>query len=112
MSRFAETVLNNRCSRKEDIPEEFSAWSRIEVLGNVCGYDVDEQLSDLMELMDTYPVLRGRNAEELAEEHPLRALAMLVRRFLEDYPETAEMMAAGTADPAPAFGRQGPERAA
>ena len=112
MSRFAEMGPNRRNGRRESVPEGFAAWSRIEDLGIACGYHVSEQFGDLVDLTDAYPALSGRDPEELAEEHPLQALAMLIRRFLADYPETALILAAGTADAAPASGQQGPERAA
>ena len=112
MRRFAEKGTERQYSRREGVPEGFAAWSRIEELGSACGYPVNRQFGDLVELLDAYPALSGRDAEDLAEEHPMQALAVLVRRFLADYPETAQIMAAGTADAAPAFGQQDPERAA
>ena len=112
MRRFAEKGTERQYSRREGVPEGFAAWSRIEELGSACGYPVNRQFGDLVELLDAYPALSGRDPEELAEEHPLQALAKLVRRFLADYPEAAQMLTAGTADEAHSFGHQGPEQAA
>ncbi len=112
MRRPAKKEAKRRYSRREGIPEGFAAWSRIEELGSACEYQVSGQFGDLVELLNAYPALSGRDPEELAEEHPLRALAMLVRRFLADYPETAQILTAGSAYAAPVFGHQGPERAA
>ena len=106
MRQPAKKGTTRQYSRREGVPEGFAAWSRIEELGSACGYHASGQFGDLVELLDV------RDPEELAEEHPLRALAMLVRRFLADYPETAQILTAGKADAVPVFGHQGPERAA
>ena len=54
----------------------------------------------LRELPDAYSRMSGRNPDEIAEEHPMQALAILVGRFLTEYPETAEMLTmAGTDAP-------------
>ena len=112
MRQPAKKGTTRQYSRREGVPEGFAAWSRIEELGSACGYHASGQFGDLVELLNAYPALSGRDPEELAEEHPLRALAMLVRRFLADYPETAQILTAGSAYAAPVFGHQGPERAA
>ena len=78
----------------------FGLWSRIEDLSVLCGYDPADQFDLLRELPDAYPRMSGRDPDEIAEEHPMQALAILVGRFLAEYPETVEMLtAAGTDAP-------------
>ena len=89
MKRFMKT---RRCSRENSLPDGFAAWSRIEDLCGICGYNASEQFDLLIKLPEIYPDLSGRDPEDLAEEHPMRALAGLIRRFLAEYPETAGML--------------------
>ena len=72
----------------------FPVWCRIEDLSDLCGYDPVAQFSLLRELPDAYPAAPPQDPDEVAEEHPLRALAMLIRRFLSEYPEEAEILSA------------------
>lgn len=90
--------------------EGFPAWCMIEDLSMLCGYDPVAQFSLLRELPDAYPARSGRDPSEIAEEHPVEALAMAVRRFLAEYPEIAEELAAAAQPAVPAELR--PERAA
>ena len=93
-----KTMKKNR-RRIRDLfpPEGFGLWCRIEDLGEACGYDAAGQFELLRELPDTYPVRAGIDPEEIAEEHPRRALACLVKRFLAEYPEAAEQLTAAAA---------------
>ena len=85
--------------REAALPVEFPLWCRIEDLSALCGYNPAVQFPLLMELPDAYPA-SGRDPEELAEEHPMQALAAYIRRFLRDYPEAAAgLAAAGAASP-------------
>ena len=90
MNRFMKT---GHCSRENSLPDGFTAWSRIEDLCGICGYNASEQFDLLRKLPEIYPDLSGRDPEDLAEEHPMRALAVLVRRFLQEYPEMAGRLA-------------------
>ena len=90
MKRFMKTRC---CGRENSLPDGFAAWSRIEDLCGICGYNASEQFDLLIKLPEIYPDLSGRDPEDLAEEHPMRALAGLVRRFLAEYPETAGRLA-------------------
>ena len=90
MNRFMKT---ERCGRENSLPDGFAAWSRIEDLCGICGYNASEQFDLLRKLPEIYPDLSGRDPEDLAEEHPMRALAALVRRFLQEYPEAAGRLA-------------------
>ena len=86
--------------------EGFPAWCMIEDLSMLCGYDPVAQFSLLRELPDAYPARSGRDPSEVAEEHPMEALAMAVRRFLAEYPEIAEEMAAAEQHAVPAARRK------
>lgn len=90
MNRFMKT---GHCSRGNSLPDGFAAWSRIEDLCGICGYNASEQFDLLRKLPEIYPDSSGRDPEDLAEEHPMRALAALVRRFLQEYPEAAGRLA-------------------
>ena len=92
MSRIMKA--DRRHDREACLPEGLAAWCRIEDLSIACGYNADEQFGLLSELPDFYPGMPGQDPEDIAEEHPLQALAMMVRRFLAEYPETAGEMAA------------------
>ena len=97
MMKNAKNIRNRR--QECVLPEEFPLWCRSEDLGAQCGYNPAAQFPLLMELPDAYPA-SGRDPEELAEEHPMQALAAYVRRFLRDYPEAAAVLAAaGSASP-------------
>ncbi len=87
--------IRNR-GREAILPEEYPLWCRIEDLSALCGYNPAAQFPLLMELPDAYPA-SGRAPEELAEEHPMQALAAYIRRFLRDYPEAAAGLAAAGA---------------
>ena len=91
MNGFMKT--GHGCGRENSLPDGFAAWSRIEDLCGICGYNASEQFDLLRELPGIYPDLSGRDPEDLAEEHPMRALAGLIRRFLAEYPETAGRLA-------------------
>lgn len=83
-------LIANRPDGREFYPSEcFEVWSRIEELSNTCGYDPVTQFNLLRELPDAYPVHSGQDPDCIAEEHPMRALAAFVSRFLEEYPEKA-----------------------
>ncbi len=88
----------------------YAVWCRIEDLSFLCGYDPEAQFGLLLELPDAYPRMSGADPDEIAEEHPMQALAILVKRFLAEYPEEAESLAAAAA-PA-VYAEQQPERAA
>ena len=88
----------------------FPVWCRIEDLSDLCGYDPVAQFSLLRELPDAYPASPLQDPDEIAEEHPVQALAMLIRRFLAEYPEEAEMLAAAAMPEA--FAEQQPVKAA
>ena len=91
---------NRRNGREACPPEGFGVWCRIEDLSAVCGYDPVAQFDLLMELPDVYPAAAGRDPDELAEEHPMQALACAVRRYLAEYPEAAaKLSAAGAGSP-------------
>ena len=98
MNDFAAAVYRNGM---EFSPADcFALWCGIEDLSILCGYDPATQFDLLRELPDAYPRMSGRDPEEIAEEHPMQALAILVRKFLLEYPEAAEMLtAAGTDAP-------------
>lgn len=91
MNGFMKT--GRGCGRENSLPDGFTAWSRIEDLCGICGYNAFEQFDLLRKLPEIYPDLSGRDPEDLAEEHPMRALAVLVRRFLQEYPEMAGRLA-------------------
>ena len=98
MKKFLKNAL--RGSREFCPPEGYVLWSRIEDLGDACGYDAAEQFHLMRQLPDIYPARSGGDPDEIAEEHPMQALAILVGRFLAEYPETVEMLtAAGTDAP-------------
>ena len=78
--------------------ECFPVWCRIEDLSDLCGYDPVAQFGLLRELPEVYPAASFQDPDEIAEEHPLQALAMLIRRFLEEYPEEAEILDAAEQD--------------
>ncbi|MBQ3706173.1 MAG: hypothetical protein IJQ71_00065 [Clostridia bacterium] len=82
-----------RGEREVVLPEGFQLWCRIEELSEACGFDPVRRFDALRELPEMYPPLRGQDPEEIAEEHPVRALAALVARFLREYPEAAAAMA-------------------
>ena len=84
------------------LPESFDLWGRIEDLGTICGYDAALQFDLLRRLPDAYPRMTGRDPDEIAEEHPMQALAMLVRRFLAEYPEEAALLTAAVKPAVPA----------
>lgn len=92
-------TMNRNRRRIRDFfpPEGFGIWCRIEELGEACGYDAEEEFGRLSELPDAYPAKPGQDPEEMAEEHPMAALASLVRRFLREYPEAAAVLAAAKA---------------
>ena len=88
----------DRPNGREFYPAEYyGLWSRIEDLSALCGYDPAARFCQLRELPDAYPRMTGRDPEEIAEEHPVQALAMLVRRFLKEYPEEAEKLTVAAA---------------
>ena len=90
-------VGKRNCGRRtgqEFYPQDgYSVWCRIEDLSNVCGYDPYTQFGILRELADAYPGRPGQDPDEFAEEHPMQALACLVRRYLAEYREAAEVPA-------------------
>ena len=91
-------------------PEVDAAWCRIEELSRLCGYDPMIQFGLLRKIPDIYPRLSGRDPDEIAEEHPMQALAILIRRFLDHNPETAAERNNVSAPEAP--GKRLPEKAA
>ena len=95
MYSFTGMERRGRNSRENTLPEGFAAWCRIEDLSRDCGYDPAGQFGCLLEIAQAYPGRAGQDPEDYAEEHPLQALAALVRRFLAEYPEAAAAMAAG-----------------
>lgn len=98
MSDYA--TADNGKSKKFSPADGFALWCRIEDLSALCGFDPADQFDLLRELPDAYPRMSGRDPDEIAEEHPMQALAILVSRFLTEYPETAGMPAAtGTVAP-------------
>ena len=76
------------------LPESFGLWCRIEDLCDICGFDPHTQFGLLAELADGYPERPGREPEEIAEAHPMQALASLVRRYFREYPKAAQTAAA------------------
>lgn len=83
--------------RKHFVPEGFGIWCRIEELSRICGYNPYCQFKNLREISDIYPGISGRDPEEYAEEHPMQALACLVRKYFKEYPRSAaRLVAAGT----------------
>ena len=88
----------------------YAEWCRIEDLSGLCGYDPALQFDLLRELPDAYPRMSGLDPDEIAEEHPMQALAILVKRFLAKYPEAAEILTAAAASGTPA--EQRPVKAA
>ena len=75
------------------LPEGFSLWCRIEDLGSLCGFDPERHFEQLREIAYAYPARPGQDPEDYAEEHPMQALACLVRRFLAEYPDAADAAA-------------------
>ena len=108
MADFA--VAGGRTGREFFPAEGFAVWCRIEDLSALCGYDPVARFDLLRELPDAYPVPAGTDPEAIAEEHPMRALACVVARFLKEYPEEAEALAASALRETPAEPR--PVRAA
>ncbi len=90
--------------------EGYAVWCRIEDLSLLCGYDPETQFDRLRELPEVYQRMSGMDPDEIAEEHPMQALAILVKRFLAEYPEEAEMLAAAAMPEA--FAEQQPVKAA
>ena len=72
--------------------EGFGIWCKIEDLAEICGYDAIKQFDQLKELQNFYPEKTRQDPEEITNEHPMSALACLVKRFIKEYPETAEKM--------------------
>ena len=89
MNRFAEVSRRYPADHEVVLPEGYGLWCRIEELAGECGYNPHTQFALLRELPDAYPVLPGTDPEEIAEEHPMQALAALVRRYLAEYPQEA-----------------------
>jgi len=101
MTEYTERT-SRRKEREAYLPEGFQLWCRIEDLCEVCGFDPVSRFDLLRELPESYPPLSGQDPEEIAEEHPVRALAALVARFLEEYPEAAAEKTAAKAVPSAA----------
>ena len=80
--------------REAALPEGFGIWCRIEDLCDICGYDPHAQFGLLAELAEGYPERPGYDPEEIAEAHPMQALASLIRRYFREYPEAAQTAAA------------------
>ena len=97
MGCFAEMEIERTENREFYPADSFPLRCRIEDLAACCGYDPAAEFSALTEIADIYSGWSGREPEDLAEEHPMEALARAVRRFLAEYPEEAAMMAAGSA---------------
>ncbi len=92
---MTDFLIADRTDGREFYPAGcFAAWSRIEDLSNACGYDPAAQFNLLRKLPDAYPVLSGQDPDSIAEEHPMRALAAFVSKFLEEYPEKAAELSA------------------
>ena len=90
-----EWLIAERGNSRGFVPADcYPVWCGIEDLSARCGVDPVARFDWLRELPDAYPARSGRDPYELAEEHPLQALAILVRRFLAEYPEKAELLAA------------------
>ena len=89
---MSSMVADVQRSREFSPADCFPVWCRIEDLSDLCGVDPVAQFSLLRELPDAYPASSLQDPDEIAEEHPLRALAMLIRRFLSEYPEAAEIL--------------------
>ena len=96
MMYFTENT--RRDAREFFPPEGYGLWCRIEDLGILCGFDPAARFDVLLELPDAYPRMSGRDPDEIAEEHPMQALAMLVRRFAAEYPEAAKLLAEDGSD--------------
>ena len=92
---MADFLMADRPDGREFYPAGcFAVWSRIEELSDACGYDPAAQFNLLRKLPDAYPVLSGQDPDSIAEEHPMRALAAFVSRFLAEYPEKAAALSA------------------
>jgi hypothetical protein len=92
MSMMSSMVADVQRSREFSPADCFPVWCRIEDLSDLCGYDTVAQFSLLRELPEAYPAAALQDPDGIAEEHPLQALAMLIRRFLAEYPEEAEIL--------------------
>lgn len=88
-----------RTGRENVLPEGFDIWCRIEDLGMACGYNPATQFALLKELSDAYPCRTGQAWNEIAEDHPLQALAGLVRKYLAEFPKAAAKLIAGSGKP-------------
>ena len=92
---MTDFLIADRPDGREFYPADcFAVWSRIAELSDACGYDPATQFNLLRKLPDTYPVLSGQDPDSIAEEHPMRALAAFVSRFLAEYPEKAAALSA------------------
>ena len=87
---------------REFVPADcYGLWCSLEDLSALCGYDPVKQFDLLRELPDAYPAVSGRDPFEIAEEHPMQALACVVSRFLSEYPEEADALLSAAHHEAP-----------
>ena len=90
---IADYVGADRRHGREFVPADcYGLWCSLEDLSALCGYDPVKQFDLLRELPSVYPVVSGRDPYEIAEEHPMQALACVVSRFLSEYPEAADAL--------------------
>ena len=72
-------VIGVRRHGQEFVPADcYGLWCSLEDLSALCGYDPVKQFDLLRELPSVYPVVSGRDPYEIAEEHPMQALACVV----------------------------------
>ena len=82
MNHYTGRNTGSRSSREICLPEDYALWCRIEDLSSLCGYDPVRQFGLLREIAETYPGRPGQDPEDYAGEHPMQALACMVRRYL------------------------------